>query len=231
MSVIWIIEHAEAPHPKLASALIGDYAVRAFASLSSFVRLLRLKRSQLPDLLLIDATTQRVTPTQLREVLDCHLPKTPIVCVEAEPSTELAGSVDSPYKLKAAVENLHVYHRPFDGLRLSAFVEEILQTSEISNPRSIVRYRGIMLDYHRLEYVVAPSEVPVALPRREAQLLRLFLDRPGVCLGRDEISELIWENIHVTPRTIDSHMSRLRQRLEGADVEIVTVYGGGYVLK
>ena len=230
MSVIWIIEHAEAPHPKLASALIGDYAVRAFASLNSFVRLLRLKRSQLPDLLLIDATTQRVTSTQLREVLDCHLPKTPIVCVEAEQVTK-AGSVDDQNKANAAVENLHVYHRPFDGLRLSAFVEEILQTSEISNPRSIVRYRGIMLDYHRLEYLVAPSEVAVALPRREAQLLRLLLDRPGVCLSRDEISELIWENVHVTPRTIDSHMSRLRQRLEGANVEIVTVYGGGYVLK
>ena len=230
MSVIWIIEHAEAPQPKLASALIGDYAVRAFASLNSFIRLLRLKRSQLPDLLLIDATTQRVTATQLREVLDCHLPKTPIVCVEAEATTK-DGSVDDQYKGKDAVQNLHVYHRPFDGLRLSAFVEEIIQKSEISNPRSIARYRGIMLDYHRLEYVVAPNEAAVALPRREAQLLRLFLDRPGVCLSRDEISELIWENVHVTPRTIDSHMSRLRQRLEGADVEIVTVYGGGYVLK
>ena len=230
MSVIWIIEHAEAPHPRLASALIGDYAVRAFASLNSFIRLLRLKRSQLPDLLLIDATTQRVTATQLREVLDCHLPKTPIICVEAEPP-KMAGSVDDQHSANGAVENLHVYRRPFDGLRLSAFVEEILQTSEISNPRSIVRYRGVMLDYHRLEYVVAPSEVAVALPRREAQLLRLFLGRPGVCLSREEICELIWENVHVTPRTIDSHMSRLRQRLAGAEVEIVTVYGGGYMLK
>ena len=230
MSVIWILERAEAPHPKLASALIGDYAVRAFASLSSFSRLLRLSRCQMPNMLLIDAAAAPTTLAPLSAILSCHLPKTPIVYITSKkaPDGQLSGSATVP---GLDVSNLHVYHPPVDGLNLSAFIKGILQSSEASDQRSIIRYRGVMLDYHRLEYQVEPSAVASSLPRKEAQLLRLLFEQPGICLSREAIRDTIWEQVKVTPRTIDSHMSRLRQRLEGTEVQILSVYGGGYVLK
>ena len=230
MSVIWIIERAEAPHLNLAGALIGDFAVRAFASLSSFSRLLRLSRCQMPNMLLIDADAAPTTLEALSGMLSCHLPKTPIVYI-APKNVPGDHSLSHPAVRGLDVANLHIYHPPVDSLRLSAFIKGILQSSEVSDQRSIIRYRGIMLDYQRLEYLVEPSDVASSLPRKEAQLLRLLFERPGVCLSREVIRDMIWEQVKVTPRTIDSHMSRLRQRLEGAEVQILSVYGGGYVLK
>lgn len=71
----------------------------------------------------------------------------------------------------------------------------------------------------------------MTLPLKEAQLLKLFFERPGSCLTREEISAAVWTGVKVTPRTIDSHVCRLRKRLREAAIEIQSIYGDGYRLK
>ena len=79
MSIIWIVERAKATEPSMAAALIGDYAVRAFASLDSFEKLLRFSRSQRPDLLLIDGSDVRWDERRLTEYFAYHLAETPVM--------------------------------------------------------------------------------------------------------------------------------------------------------
>ena len=73
---------------------------------------------------------------------------------------------------------------------------------------------------------------PVHLSLRDFELLRFFVLSPNRVFDRLLIIKLVWGNdTHVTPRTVDVHVRRLRLRVERnpANPElIVTVRGVGY---
>jgi DNA-binding response OmpR family regulator len=72
----------------------------------------------------------------------------------------------------------------------------------------------------------------VHLPRRELQLLQLLMRRAGAVLRRDDLLAAIDEHGQISDRTLDSHVSHLRQRLRAAraGVTISAEYGTGYRL-
>ncbi len=220
MSVIWIIEKQRVGgEPTLAQVLIGDFAVRAFASVESFGKLMRMNGRRLPDALAVDASTCGVETSRLVEMIRYHAPKVPVVFVGGSAAGGHVGADDVFFHASQP-----------DGLHFSVFMDFVVRTRGGALDR-VLRYRDVMLDTERLRCIVAPTDEPIDLPRKEAQLLRLFLERPGQCLTREAICQAIWDKTKVTPRTIDSHVSRLRKRLSGAEVDIRSVYGGGYVLK
>lgn len=59
--------------------------------------------------------------------------------------------------------------------------------------------------------------------------------RPGEVHRREELLQRVWGgDIHVTPRTVDVHMSKLRQKLGISDKGVSlaeTVWGVGYRLR
>jgi two-component system response regulator RstA len=74
---------------------------------------------------------------------------------------------------------------------------------------------------------------PLALTSHELALLRIFAERPGRVLGRDRILELLGTRSgEVVDRSIDVHVSRIRQKL-GDDSKqpklLKTIRGFGYV--
>jgi DNA-binding response OmpR family regulator len=72
----------------------------------------------------------------------------------------------------------------------------------------------------------------VHLSLRDFELLRFFVRSPNRVYDREVILKLVWGNAtHVTLRTVDVHVRRLRVRIErdAANPElIVTVRGVGY---
>lgn len=219
MSVIWIIEkQCVGGAPTLAQVLIGDFAVRAFATVESFGKLVRMSGRRLPDALAINVADTCTNAARLVEMVRYHAPKVPVVLVGGDTIDD--GKASDVFFHPAAP----------DGLHFSVFMDFVVRTRGGGLDR-VLRYRDVMLDTERLRCLVAPVDVPIELPLKEAQLLRLFLERPGQCLTRDVIRQAIWDKTKVTPRTIDSHVSRLRKRLSDAEVDIRSVYGGGYILK
>jgi two-component system alkaline phosphatase synthesis response regulator PhoP len=73
---------------------------------------------------------------------------------------------------------------------------------------------------------------PVVMTAREYDVLRLFVRCKGEVLTRDRILNEVWGNeCHVHSRTVDTHILKLRQKLEEDPAEpeyILTVYGEGY---
>ena len=67
---------------------------------------------------------------------------------------------------------------------------------------------------------------------REFDLLRFFLAHPDVALSRDRLLEGVWgTDQHVTGRTVDNFVGRLRQKVEPCPEEprfLETVRGVGY---
>lgn len=73
---------------------------------------------------------------------------------------------------------------------------------------------------------------PIALTATEFRLLELFLSNPGRVYSREQLLRSVWgEGCHVTPRNVDVHIRRLRERIEDKPDNpkwIQTVRGFGY---
>jgi DNA-binding response OmpR family regulator len=67
---------------------------------------------------------------------------------------------------------------------------------------------------------------------KEFELLKYFLSHRGETLSRDRLLEDVWGYEHFpTTRTVDTHIVRLRQKVEPRPDEprfILTVHGTGY---
>jgi DNA-binding response OmpR family regulator len=72
----------------------------------------------------------------------------------------------------------------------------------------------------------------ISLTATEFRILELFLSNPGRVFSREKLLETIWgQGCHVTPRNVDVHVRRLRERIESAPDNpqwIQTVRGFGY---
>ena len=80
------------------------------------------------------------------------------------------------------------------------------------------------------EALVTIAGEPTALRRREFALLRFLASHPNRVFRREEILREVWgSDYHGTPRTVDTHIRRLRERLgEFGQQHLQTVRGVGY---
>lgn len=91
----------------------------------------------------------------------------------------------------------------------------------------------------KLVFVLSNEEVIVngvrlELPRRELRLLAALMKRRGRTVLRESLEQAVFGFDHdVQSNTLDSHVSRLRRRLEGAgaQIEIHAIRGVGYLLR
>jgi len=81
---------------------------------------------------------------------------------------------------------------------------------------------------------VTKSGQAVELTPKEFEILALLLKRSGEVITRDEFLDSIWgRDVHVTHRTIDTHVAALRRKIESnpeAPSHLVGVRGAGYRL-
>jgi two-component system response regulator MtrA len=70
---------------------------------------------------------------------------------------------------------------------------------------------------------------PLHLSRLEYDLLLFLARHPRQVFSRSQLLAQVWGHTHTTLRTVDVHVSRLRQKLDGQEL-ITTVYGLGYRL-
>ena len=70
------------------------------------------------------------------------------------------------------------------------------------------------------------------LTYKEYELLRLFLQHPGMAFTRDQLMEKVWgTDYYGETRTVDVHIGTLRTKLGAAGDILQTVRGVGYKLE
>lgn len=126
--------------------------------------------------------------------------------------------------------------KPFDSLELLARIEALLRRSELHSPKS-ANSNGSCLSFGDVCINPERSEVSkagrlVALTLQEFRLLLFLAGHPGKTLSRERLLEEVWGyGSDAASRTIDVHISSLRQKIE-SDLahprHIVTVRGFGY---
>ncbi len=90
--------------------------------------------------------------------------------------------------------------------------------------------KGLFIDFEKYEVTVNGKKI--GLSPLQMKLLFLFCKNPGRVFTRDQLLNRVWgEEVFVTPRNVDVHVSRLRKLIEDdpeKPTSIVTVTSVGY---
>jgi DNA-binding response OmpR family regulator len=117
--------------------------------------------------------------------------------------------------------------KPFAIAELVARVEAVLRRSN-PGPPAPRRFRVGGAEVDAGTRTVLANGAPVALTRKEFDLLALLAERNGDAVSRAEILEHVWHTSWAgSSRTVDVHVAQLRAKLGQSDA-IETVHGVGY---
>jgi two-component system, OmpR family, phosphate regulon response regulator PhoB len=123
--------------------------------------------------------------------------------------------------------------KPFDMNVLLARVRALIRRSEIlrtalpNDNSSIMQLRDLKIDTNQCKVWAADKELELTLS--EYKILCAFLKQPGKVLTRNQLVEFIQDGpVHVTDRTIDTHIFGLRKKLGIHAALIETIRGIGY---
>jgi DNA-binding response OmpR family regulator len=124
--------------------------------------------------------------------------------------------------------------KPFDPLELKARVEARLNRKQKNQTDVEVFRKGSLLFSIAMQKltIVNDHETPVDLTPIEFKLLLYFARHEEHVLSRDRLIEAVWGNrVHIVDRTIDTHVSNLRKKIQGCEFRIKAVHGIGYTFK
>jgi len=121
--------------------------------------------------------------------------------------------------------------KPFSPRELLARVRAALRRlNQSSDKVEVFGFDDVEVNFSRMELHRAGELV--ALTPQEFKMLRFFVNNPERVISRTELLNEVWGyNNYPTTRTVDTHMLRLRQKLEKDPTDPVhfrTVHGTGY---
>jgi len=122
--------------------------------------------------------------------------------------------------------------KPFSPRELVARVKAMLRRPKLpdrdAEPDACLRHGPLALDPLRHECRFDGAEVD--LTATEFLLLRTLMNTPERVYSRGELVERAYgAGHHITERTVDSHVRRIRHKFKGVEADpIETVYGVGY---
>jgi two-component system alkaline phosphatase synthesis response regulator PhoP len=120
--------------------------------------------------------------------------------------------------------------KPFNPRELVARVRAVLRRYEKSAASTQPIHLGqVTIDPQRREVTVGSQKLD--LRTKEFDLLWALAEHQGIVLSRNQLLDLVWGyDYYGETRTVDVHIAHLRDKLEGSDVVIETVWGVGYKL-
>ena len=110
---------------------------------------------------------------------------------------------------------------------LMARVEAILRRTVKEDSNSVLEEAGIRID--QAAHIVTIDDRPIELSVKEFELLVYFLKNKGIALSREKILNSVWNyDYYGDPRTIDTHVKKLRSKMGEKGKFIITIWAYGY---
>lgn len=120
--------------------------------------------------------------------------------------------------------------KPFGMMEMVSRIRAVLRRTGHRAEPTVLRQGGILLDEAR--HAVEVDGSPVTLTLKEYDLLRLFMENPGLVFTRDRLLSAVWgADYYGETRTVDVHIGTLRTKLGPAGDILQTVRGVGYKLE
>jgi DNA-binding response OmpR family regulator len=198
----------------------------------SFDDVLRSGRSKLEqgawDLLLLDLSFPDGNGIELlAEIKKPNHPSAhiPVILITANETIEIKSA-----GFQHGIEDYIV--KPFHLVELRLRVEARLRKAgEHRESDQILRAGNISLNRskQRVELVGNGASLPVDLTTLEFKILAQMMLHQENVLSREQIMDEAWgQGVHVSDRTVDSHICRLRKKLQGSEYTVEAIHGTGY---
>lgn len=177
-----------------------------------------------PDLVLLDIMMPKKDGWQVcREIRE--ISSKPIIMVTAK------GEVfDKVLGLELGADDFMV--KPIDMKELSVRIKAVLrrcQSTADKDDEECVKYEN--LEVSRQKYELKINGKPVDTPPKELELLYFLASHPNHVFTRNQLLDKVWDFDYLgDSRTVDVHIKRLREKLDGVSDQwtLKTVWGVGY---
>ena len=177
-----------------------------------------------PDLVLLDIMMPKVDGWQVcREIRETS--SKPIIMITAKDEV-----FDKVLGLELGADDFVV--KPFDMKELSARVKAVLrryQAHTTQNDEDVIKFDNIEISHQKYELKLCGK--PVDVPPKELELLYFLASNSNRVFTRDQLLDKVWGFDYLgDSRTVDVHVKRLREKLEGVSDKwtLKTVWGVGY---
>ncbi len=219
---VLVVEDEESYQDALAVGLSAEGFVVTGATTLADARALLVRTT--PDIILLDLMLPDGSGVDFcREVY--HSSRIPVIMVTARTSEVdvvlgleigAADYVTKPYRLRELVA------------RMRAILRRPASTSE----EEFIAFGDLRVDFVRRS--VTRHGVEIDLSRKEFDLLALFATHLGQVVTREVCLDTLWWGMQLSDtRTLDTHVKRLRQKIEAVPAtprHLVTVRGVGFRL-
>ena len=177
-----------------------------------------------PDLVLLDITMPKKDGWQVcREIRE--ISAKPIIFVTAK-----SDVFDKVLGLELGADDFVV--KPFDVKELSARVKAVLRRYQSNTRQSgeeVIRFENMEISLQKYELKLCGRSVDI--PPKELELLYFLASNYNRVFTRDQLLDKVWGFDYLgDSRTVDVHVKRLREKLEGVSDKwlLKTVWGVGY---
>ena len=179
------------------------------------------------DLVILDLMLPRKSGLELCRQLRQEGNDLPIIMLTAKSS-----SADIVRGLNSGADDY--LGKPFELMELLARVESLLRRTKKSiSTESIVRLGEITIDFDQ-QYLLKDGQKQ-SLTAQESNLLAFLYQHAGEVMSREQIMQAVWKHDELfSYRTIDTHITRLRQKIEvepSKPKHILTAHRVGYRLE
>jgi len=221
-SVVMVVEDEESYQDALSIGLsVEGFVVMAASTITQARELMTTTK---PDLVLLDVMLPDGSGIDYcREIYDTS--RIPVIMVSARTSEVdivlgleigAADYVTKPYRLRELVA------------RMRAVLRRPIAVSE----EEIITFGDLRIDLIRR--TVTRRSVEIELSRKEFDLLALFASRLGQVVTREVCLDTLWWGLELSDtRTLDTHVKRLRQKIEddpASPRHLITIRGVGFRL-
>ncbi len=176
-----------------------------------------------PDLVLLDIMMPRKDGWQVcREIRE--MSSKPIIMVTAK------GDVfDKVLGLELGADDFIT--KPFDMKEVSARVKAVLRrySGHDNDDSEVIKFDNLEISLQKYELKLAGKAVDI--PPKELELLYFLTSNYNRVFTRDQLLDKVWGFDYLgDSRTVDVHVKRLREKLEGVSDKwtLKTVWGVGY---
>ena len=176
-----------------------------------------------PDLVLLDVMLPGMDGWGVCRTIRSES-KTPIIMLTAKSETE-----DKVSGLKQGADDYIT--KPFEMKEVLARIEAVLRRSGIEPEKAARKlvFDKLIIDMDAFELTVDGKKVPT--PPKEMELLYHLAATPNRVYTRNQLLDEVWGfDYFGDTRTVDVHIKRLREKLEGVSDqwELKTVWSVGY---
>ena len=189
------------------------------------ISMLEALKTEIPELIILDIMMPEVDGLEILKKLRSESAYKDIPVIMA---TAKGTEMDKIQGLDTGADDYLV--KPFGVMEMVSRIKAVLRRCEPDEKEEVLSIGEITLSDK--EHLVTVNGEKVVLTFKEFEILKLFMQSPGIVFSRDKLLSEVWGVDYLgESRTVDMHIKTLRQKLGNAGALIETVIGVGYKME